>query len=163
MASSASLQWQNHELPEDCYTRCLTTLDGNPALETLPVEQNRTEIENALDLNRIVVVKAGTGSGKTTKVPEFMYRLLNAGVQQKWPILIVQLTNLACDELVSTLVETFGWKRRQIHLRTGNFDGNKIEPGKTVFSVTTYGMLWKWLTGSECQHKHSAAGHDIIG
>eukprot|EP00973_Karenia_brevis_P062681 8715629-Karenia_brevis.AAC.1 len=147
MASSASLQWQKHELPDDCYVRCLTTLDGNPALkETLPVEQNRAEIENALSLNQIVVVKAGTGSGKTTKVPEFMFHRLNAGMLKKWPILIVQPTNLACDELVSTLVQTFGWKRRQIHLRSGTYDGDKIKAGKTVFSVITYGILWKWLT-----------------
>eukprot|EP00973_Karenia_brevis_P058112 8090078-Karenia_brevis.AAC.1 len=82
MASSASLLWQDHELPENCYFRPLPTLTSNPALDVLPVEQDRARIEDALRSNQIVVVKAGTGSGRTTKVPEFMFDLLNAGFKK---------------------------------------------------------------------------------
>ena len=68
MVPSMSLLWAQSELPQGCHYRRLSPLIDDSAhagSPILPIDRNRTRIEDALRSHSLVVVQAATGSGKT--------------------------------------------------------------------------------------------------
>ncbi len=50
----------------------ITTINN---YQSLPVSLRKEELMNFLSTNKICIVQADTGSGKTTQVPKFLYEL----------------------------------------------------------------------------------------
>ena len=63
-------------------------------------------------------------------------------------VLVVEPTRYAAEKVVDSFVNFRGLPREQIHLRTGTDQKDEFRTDCTRISVVTYGMLWKWLTGS---------------
>ena len=108
----------------------------------MPIKRDRGLIEEAVRLHKIVAIQAATGSGKTMKLPVFMFDMLNPGPglsKKSWPILVVQQAVFVVEKMVHYLVEVFHWPRSQIQLRTGKHD-EKFVQGQTTLSVITYGL-----------------------
>jgi hypothetical protein len=158
-----TMHWEESELPEDCYYRRLTPqvgANGPRDSDLLPIERVRAQIEKAVSSNRVVVVQAAPGTGKTMKIPLFMVELLNPDAwKRKWPILVVQQSCFAAERVVQGLVEFFNYPREEIHLRTGTHDKQSFTRGTTTISVIAYGILWRWLTEHGVEGDDSAAGH----
>ena len=100
-----SLVWEPHELPSDCYFRELTALEGDDDLgndDYLPVEANWDRIEAAIRREKVVGVKASTGSGKTVKLPYMLYEQspYRPDGKSRYPVLVVVLSNVAAEKLV---------------------------------------------------------------
>ena len=133
--------------PADCYCRLLTPMVGDPSLSGLPIDLERNRIEAALREHRVIGVHALTGSGKTMKLPEIMLEVLNNETSRfRWPILLVESSIFGAAKVVEDLVQTFHWRRDDIHLRTSKHTDDTYVPGQTLLSVINYEILWRWLT-----------------
>ena len=72
------MHWVDAKVPEDCFHRVLTSCPGDAALRssgTLPVERDKDRIMNAVQDNKIVAVQAQPGSGKTTRIPDYLLQV----------------------------------------------------------------------------------------
>ena len=94
--SPRNLQWEKSEIPESCYVRYLTPALSDSRLrdsDGLPIEQDRESIKEAILCHRVVAVRSATGSGKTMKLPEYLFQVLNSQ-NKSWrdmrPVLVVQ-------------------------------------------------------------------------
>jgi hypothetical protein len=157
-----SLLWEDSEVPDHCVFKPLTHVLGDPAcaaLTFLPIERSKDMIIAALKDNYVVAVQALTSSGKSMKIPLFLYDFyfIPPSVSEKYPILVVQQSNFAAEKIVESLVRFGGWSRWQIHLRTGKHDADLFKKGRTSLSVITYGLLWRWLTGHAGENDSSGA------
>ena len=158
--SVASLLWKETELPGDCCMRRLSPALGSQDISTdppMPIVRDQHEIERAIMENHIVAIRAETGSGKTMKVPEFLFNVVNlpesnsgrpAAVVNR-PVLLVLKACLAAREVVHALVNLYSWPEKRVHLRTGEDDPDEashtFKRRQNWISVTTYDMMWKWL------------------
>ena len=94
--SPTNLQWERSEIPETCYVRYLTPDLGDSTLrdyDRLPIEQDRDRIKEAILCHRVVAVRSATGSGKTMKLPEYLFDVQNCDIwswREKRPVLLVQ-------------------------------------------------------------------------
>ena len=158
--------WEDSEVPDNCFFKALTHVLGDQALcasPLLPIEHSKDVIVDAIWANYVVAVQAPTSSGKSMKIPLFMYDMMNEPpVTEIYPILVVQQSNFADEKMVESLVDFFRWPRHQIHLRTGKHDADKFLKGRTAISVITYGLLWRWLTGHDGAYDSSVTAHDFI-
>ena len=104
-----SLLWEDSEVPDNCFFKALTHVLGDQALcasPLLPIEHSKAQIEEAIMENNVVAVQAPTSSGKSMKIPLFMYDLMNPPpVIEKYPILVVQQSNFAAEKMVESLVD----------------------------------------------------------
>ncbi len=145
-----SLLFDNSEVPENCFYKHLTHVIGDHGrcgTSSLPIDYFKAEIVEAILKNSVVAVQAPTSSGKTMRIPRFMFEIFNPSpASTSWPILVVQQSNFAAENVVESLVGFFGWTREQIQLRTGQFDSDKFVKGRTAITVATYGIVWRWLT-----------------
>ena len=149
------LAWESAELPEGCHTRKLTTFLANEECHNskkLPIEFAEDEILDALARNRITAIKATTASGKTMKLPDYLFRTCNWNSWKTRPVLLVQRAVYAAEQVVEGLVGTQGWHRDNIQLRTGKHKLNRFG-ARTQVTVTTYGLLWEWLTADADGHE----------
>jgi hypothetical protein len=125
-----SLLWEPSEVPENCFYKPLTHVIGDPGTRgtsSLPIDNFKAEIVEAILENYVVAVQAPTSSGKTMRIPRFMFDIMNPSpVSTSWPILVVQQSNFAAENMVESLVGFFGWTREQIQLRTGQYDSDKL-------------------------------------
>jgi HrpA-like RNA helicase len=156
--------WHATELPTDCYFRALTSIVGDPSLrglptQTLPIETSWKSIKAKIREHQVCAVCSPPGSGKTMGLPTMMGEVLN-GDQWKGhgAILLVEPSTFGAEKVVSDLVDRFGWRSHEIHLRTGQHDTDMFQLGTTRLSVVTYGILWKWLTSHEPHEDNSADG-----
>ena len=67
---------------------------------SLPIETIRSDVESCIHRNEWMIVTAETGSGKSTRIPQWMSQTL-----QK-PILVVEPRRIACRSLASYLSRT---------------------------------------------------------
>ena len=99
-----SLLWGDGEVPDNCSFNALTHVFGDPALcasTRLPIELSKDEIVAAIWANDVVAVQAPTSSGKSMKIPLFMYEMMNEPrARFKYPILVVQQSNFAAEKMV---------------------------------------------------------------
>jgi hypothetical protein len=75
-----SLLWEDSEVPDNCIFKPLTHVLGDPAFvdsPLLPIEHSKAVIVNAIKENYVVAVQAPTSSGKSMKIPLFMYDWMN--------------------------------------------------------------------------------------
>ena len=90
------LQWALGEIPDTCYVRSLTPAVGDPELAAsgcLPIVKDRERIKSAIRDWVVVGLQAATGSGKTMKVPEFLFQVVNDSAEYQRnprPVLVVQ-------------------------------------------------------------------------
>ena len=136
-----ALVWQPNELPAGFQVHALRSSGSDPAFvsgHVLPIEGKVWEIKTAIRQHTVVAIKAETGSGKTMKGPQYLSQEVGK------PVLIVEVSCLAAEKVVSSLTEGFGVERSHLHLRSGIYDLDTFHDG-TRFSVITYGMLWEWL------------------
>ena len=137
-----SLVWDQNELPTGCHVKALSPSESDPSFasgQVLPIDHKAWEIKTAIRENTVVAIKAQTGSGKTMKGPQYLSEEVNYA-----PVLIVEVSCLAAEKVVSSLAEGFGVERCHLHLRSGIYDKDTFETW-TWFSVITYGILWEWL------------------
>jgi len=79
------------------------TEQGETRPGTLPIEAKKKDIQDALlnpDIDK-VVVSAGTGAGKTTKIPQYIEELLKPGEK----VAVTQPRRLPTEELATTVAE----------------------------------------------------------
>ena len=137
--------WEQSELPESVYFRQLHPLKGNQKSRRrnkLPVDAEGPRIVMLSRSNCKLAVRAGTGSGKSVVIP----RLLHENVlNSEWPVLVVEISNLAALKLRESYIH-FGMRASDIHLKTGNYGDVPFKPRAHRITITTYGMLWKWLS-----------------
>lgn len=83
--------------------------------DKLPVEYYETAIIAALHHHRVIVVSGATGSGKTTKVPQFILNANNASnivVTQPRRIAAISVAKRVASELNETVGGTVGYRIR---------------------------------------------------
>ena len=137
-----ALVWGHHDLPPGCSVQALRHFESDSSFasgQLLPIERKAWEIKTAIRENTVVAIKAETGSGKTMKGPQYLSEEVNYA-----PVLIVEVSCLAAEKVVSSLAEGFGVERCHLHLRSGIYDKDTFQTW-TWFSVITYGILWEWL------------------
>ena len=76
-----ALVWQQEELPSECSITNLATSFGNPEISTekLPIQLFEDSIVDSIKANLVTGIKAETGSGKTMKGPEYLFRAVADG------------------------------------------------------------------------------------
>ena len=73
------LHWRDAELPDSVYHRRLETEKGDVTLrglKGLPIQRQRATIVDGIWNSKVVAIEASTGSGKTMKVPEYIFDVL---------------------------------------------------------------------------------------
>ena len=141
-----SLHWEDNEVPDKCFFRRLCTKPGNIPVRKLPISCYEQTIRNAFDMNPVLAVKSEPAAGKSTQVPDFLYRALRRWNRRKRPSLcIVQTSVYACKKLKQSLVEVFEWEEHPLQLKTAN-DDEPFRRGNTELSIINYGILWEWMT-----------------
>ncbi|CAF1248124.1 unnamed protein product [Rotaria sordida] len=73
----------------------------------LPIYARRQDLLDAIMLNRVVILKADTGSGKSTQLVQY---LVDAGLADRGQIVCTQPRRLAASTLASRVAEEFGCK-----------------------------------------------------
>ena len=138
-----ALLWQQEELPSECSITTLATSLGNPEISTeqLPIQLFEDSIVASIEANSVTGIKAETGSGKTMKGPEYLFRVVD-----RRPVLIVEKSCFAAASVHASLRAAFGWSAGRLHLSTGQHpDEADFEPRLTQLSIITYGILFKWF------------------
>ena len=138
-----ALLWQQEELPSECSITTLATSLGNPEISTeqLPIQLFEDSIVASIEANSVTAIKAETGSGKTMKGPEYLFRVVD-----RRPVLIVEKSCFAAASVHASLRVAFGWSAGGLHLSTGQHkDEADFEPRWTQLSIITYGVLFKWF------------------
>ena len=138
-----ALLWQQEELPSECSITTLATSLGNPEIsaEQLPIQLLEASIVASIEANSVTALKAETGSGKTMKGPEYLFRVVD-----RRPVLIVEKSCFAAASVHASLSVAFGWPAGRLHLSTGQHpDEAYFEPRWTQLSIITYGILFKWF------------------
>ena len=138
-----ALLWQQEELPSECAITPLATSLGNPEIsaEQLPIQLFEASIVASIEANSVTALKAETGSGKTMKGPEYLFRVVD-----RRPVLIVEKSCFAAASVHASLSVAFGWRAGRLHLSTGQHkDQADFEPSWTQLSIITYGVLFKWF------------------
>lgn len=79
----------------------------------LSIEKHRDEIISSIFMNTVVVIKGDTGSGKTTKIPQYIY---DSNYFKKKSILITQPKRVAVLNLAKEVA-------RQMNLELGQVVG----------------------------------------
>ncbi|CAF1276588.1 unnamed protein product [Rotaria sordida] len=73
----------------------------------LPIYARRQDLLDAIMFNRVVILKADTGSGKSTQLVQY---LVDAGLADRGQIVCTQPRRLAASTLASRVAEEFGCK-----------------------------------------------------
>lgn len=102
----------------------------------LPIESRETEIVNAVKHHQVVVVMGETGSGKTTRIPIFLYR---AGFAKKGIIGITEPRRIAATSVARYVAEGLGSQLGDLVGYQVRFD-NKSEK-ETAVKFMTDGIL----------------------
>lgn len=74
---------------------------GNPFNETLPIDALRSVIEQAVQLHRVVIVQTKTGSGKSTRVPQYLLSLADK-------VVVTQPRRIAASSIAKRVAEEMG-------------------------------------------------------
>ena len=143
-----ALVWQQEELPSECSITNLATSFGNPEISTekLPIQLFEDGIVDSILANLVTGIKAETGSGKTMKGPEYLFRAVHGR-----PVVIVQKSCYAAASVYASLRDAFQWPRSRLHLVTGQVTNEtegyytEFDDRYTFLSIITYGVLFKWL------------------
>ena len=125
--------------------RELTPLAGDGDTGRLPIQRATGDLQELIQTKPPSGVRSPPGSGKTTFLPE----LLLQWVQHRWcegTVVIVLPTQYACQKIKESLVEFRGWPADRIRLITGADKEDILQWGHTQFTITTYGMMWHWIT-----------------
>ena len=118
-----SLHWEDNEVPDKCFFRGLCIKPGNIPVRQLPISCEEQTIRNAFDMNPVLAVKAEPAAGKSTQVPDFVYKALRRWYPGQRPcICLVQKSVYACRKLKQSLVEVFKWDKHRLQLKTANDD-----------------------------------------
>lgn len=98
------------------------------SIKMIPSELQLKVIESPMDMGRILAIKAGPGSGKSTTLMRKVERLVSTGVARPEEILILSMTNRSVDTLRRHLGELVGEALNQYHFYTfHSFCGFLIE------------------------------------
>lgn len=94
---------------------------GNPFGDTLPIDALRSVIEQAVQLHRVVIIQTKTGSGKSTRVPQYLLPLTDkVVVTQPRRIAAATIAKRVADEMGVELGTLVGY-------RTGNGSSSSDE------------------------------------
>lgn len=70
---------------------------------TLPIDNKKDEIINAIKNNDTVIITAETGSGKSTKVPQYLYEMgYNVIVTEPRRIAAISLAEFVSESMVNS-------------------------------------------------------------
>ena len=89
-----SLHWADNEVPDRCFFRRLCTKPGNIPVGQLPISREERTIRNAFNRHSILAIKAEPAAGKSTQVPDFLYRALKRWNRRKRPSLCIVQTSV---------------------------------------------------------------------
>lgn len=80
----------------------------------LPIDQHRDEIIQAVKQNSVVVVVGETGSGKTTRIPVFLYQagFAKVGITEPRRIAATSVAQFVADQLGTRLGDVVGYQVR---------------------------------------------------
>ena len=145
--------WTDDELnpPCDVYVKTLKPFVGDSSLRCLPIWSHEKEITAKLQTSRIVGMEGPTGCGKSVGSQWILYSFVSSRSTRgpwPWPILLAQRQVFAAAKIANALYERFDWLEKSVHLKTGQHDTN-FQTGAHEITVTTYGLLFKWLTSGE--------------
>ncbi|CAJ1434715.1 unnamed protein product [Effrenium voratum] len=116
----------------------------------LPIEQIRQSLGQVLESQQILVISGGTGSGKTTQLPQFLLDDWPASSPKHPRIVVTQPRRIAAI----SVAERVAWERRQ-HLghQVGYaVHGNAVKPLESEGSIefVTVGTLLRRAVGDMC-------------
>ena len=138
-----TLVWQQEELQSEWTLTNLATSSGDPEIShrSLPIQLYEDSIVALIEANSVAGIKAETGSGKTMLGPGYLSRVVHGR-----PVVIVQKSCYAAASVYASLKDRFGWPEGRLHLLTGQHpEEAEFNNRWTLFSIITYGVLFKWL------------------
>ena len=144
-----SLHWSADDITIDCFHRFWSTLCADPALRDAydqPVSRHCSDKAEALANNQVVAVNGQTGCGKTYNLLQLLFEKqpFNMRLRTEYPVCIVLSNCFAAEDLRARLL-VLGWSWNRLHLWTGR-EENHFMQGQHLITITTYGMLWKWVS-----------------
>ncbi|KAL7293415.1 hypothetical protein TKK_0013180 [Trichogramma kaykai] len=115
----------------------------------LPVVQHETDILETINENPVVIIKAATGSGKSTQVPQFLYE---AGYATDKMIAITQPRRVAAISMSERVAEELCLSSKEVSYLI-RFEGNANPDTKIKFM--TDGVLLKEVQNDRLLRKYS--------
>eukprot|EP00038_Savillea_parva_P008090 m.174636 g.174636 ORF g.174636 m.174636 type:complete len:1486 (+) comp13861_c0_seq1:211-4668(+) len=102
-----------NEVNETLKTERAAQREASPEMEAtraqLPIAQLRSRLSSALDTSQVVVVSGGTGSGKTTQIPQYILDdAIEAGHGSKVNILVTQPRRIAAVSIARRVAQERG-------------------------------------------------------
>lgn len=99
---------------------------GNPFNEILPIDALRSTIEQAVQLHRVVVIQTKTGSGKSTRVPQYLLSLAKR-------VIVTQPRRIAAATIAKRVAEEMGVELgTTVGYRTGT-DSNASDDTRLLY------------------------------
>jgi ATP-dependent helicase HrpB len=114
-------------------------------MESLPIDALRPELENAWRTHRNFILRAPTGSGKSTRVPRYLYDW--EGFDKEQQIIILQPRRMAARLLSKRVAEESGQSLGELVGYQVRFE--KARSARTRILYLTEGMLVRKLLGRD--------------
>ena len=137
--------WWKDATDKSVHWRELTTFAGAGESRSLPIERATPELEKMIWGNPLSGVRSPPGSGKTTFLPDLLHQWVQEAMC-KGAVVIVLPTQYACQKIKESLIHFRRWQEDRIRLVTGVDKEDRFHMGYTQITITTYGMMWAWLT-----------------
>ncbi|KAI5167416.1 pre-mRNA-splicing factor ATP-dependent RNA helicase DHX15/PRP43 [Nematocida sp. AWRm79] len=80
----------------------------------LPIEERKSEIQDLIQNNQVLVLSSETGTGKTTQVPKYIYEMYNKPIVCSQPrrIAAISIAKRVSEEMHATLGKLVGYSVR---------------------------------------------------
>ena len=142
--------WWEEATDKAVHWRQLTTFAGAGESRSLPIERATLELAEMIWQNPLSGVRSPPGSGKTTFLPDLLHAWVKAA-SCEGAVVIVLPTQYACQKIKTSLVRFRGWSQDKVRLVTGVDKEDVFWKRYTEITVTTYGMMWQWLSQPDGQ------------
>lgn len=131
--------------------------DASPGFGALPADEHREEVVDVVSLHDITVVTGKTGSGKSTRVPVFLYEAA-AAAGEEVNIIITVPRRIAAQTLARRVAASMPPGRRKLGDLVGYAVGNEpVRSRSTRILFVTTGWFLQWYTHNPqklCDYTH---------
>ena len=115
----------------------------------LPIEEFRESIVESLSINNVLCISGGTGSGKSTMVPQYIV-LHSLERQERVRVLVSQPRRVAAIEIANRISSQIGADLgERVHYKVGlQRSGDRSSSNRSLITVATAGYILKYLSHS---------------